>query len=56
VDVLAGNNPDDERRSSLMGNIVDFRKCESLDRSRQRLTEPEQEKLEELLRTVGEDE
>jgi len=33
-----------------MGNVIDFRKCESLDRSRQRLTEPERERLEELLR------
>jgi hypothetical protein len=32
-----------------MGNVVDFRKCESLDRDRQRLTGPELERLEELL-------
>lgn len=39
-----------------MGNVIDFRKCESLDRGRQRLTEPERERLEELLRAAGEDE
>src|SRR3954451_16036029 len=37
----------------LMGNVVDFRKCESLDRDRQRLTGPELERLEELLGATG---
>ena len=37
-----------------VGNVVDFRKCESLDRGRQRLTEPELERLEELLGTAEE--
>lgn len=32
-----------------MGNVVDFRKCESLDLRHQELTEPERERLEELL-------
>jgi hypothetical protein len=36
-----------------MGNVVDFRKCESLDRGRQRLTEPECERLAELLRAAA---
>lgn len=36
-----------------MGNVVDFRKCESLDRRHQELTEPERERLGELLRAAG---
>jgi hypothetical protein len=51
---MSGDGDPDERRSSLMGNVIDFKKCESLDR--QRLTEPEREKLAELLRAAGEDE
>jgi hypothetical protein len=36
-----------------MGNVVDFRKCESLDRCRQKLTYAERERLEELLRAAA---
>lgn len=36
-----------------MGNVVDFRKCESLDRRRQELTEAEREQLEELFRAAA---
>jgi hypothetical protein len=33
-----------------MGHGLDYRKCESLDRSGQELTDVEREQLEELLR------
>jgi hypothetical protein len=49
---VSGDGDSGERRLSLMGNVIDFRKCESLES--QRLTEPEREKLEELLREAGE--
>jgi hypothetical protein len=35
-----------------MGNVVDFKKCESLDRNRQQLTDDERERLEELVRAT----
>ncbi|MEU8200318.1 hypothetical protein [Streptosporangium sp. NPDC049046] len=37
---------------SLMGHGADYMKSESLDRSRQELTEAEREQLKELLRTA----
>jgi hypothetical protein len=36
-----------------MGNVVDFRKCESLDGRRQELTPAESERLAEILRAAG---
>jgi hypothetical protein len=39
-------------RRFLMGNVVDFRKCESLDRSSQQLTDDEREQLEDIVRVT----
>jgi hypothetical protein len=36
-----------------MGNVADWKKCESLDRCRQELTDAERERLEELLRAAA---
>jgi hypothetical protein len=50
---LRGNLVVRESEVCVMGNKVDFKKCESLDRRHQELTEPEREQLEELLRAAA---